>query len=54
MFLYNFLWLQADNIAGLHANTHIPLVCGVQNRYELTGDEQSMVIQLLRHTNLII
>ncbi|KAH9741539.1 proline-tRNA ligase (DUF1680) [Citrus sinensis] len=38
------LAVKADNIAGLHANTHIPLVCGVQNRYELTGDEQSMAL----------
>ncbi|KAH9790046.1 proline-tRNA ligase (DUF1680) [Citrus sinensis] len=38
------LAVKEDNIAGLHANTHIPLVCGVQNRYELTGDEQSMAL----------
>jgi len=30
--------LQADDIAGFHANTHIPVVVGAQMRYEVTGD----------------
>ncbi|GAB2276794.1 hypothetical protein Dimus_011509 [Dionaea muscipula] len=33
------LAMQADNIAGFHANTHIPIVIGAQMRYEVTGDE---------------
>ncbi|KAL3750301.1 hypothetical protein ACJRO7_011317 [Eucalyptus globulus] len=32
------LAVQADNIAGFHANTHIPVVVGAQMRYEVTGD----------------
>ncbi|XP_059665215.1 uncharacterized protein LOC132311346 [Cornus florida] len=32
------LAVQADDIAGFHANTHIPLVIGSQMRYEVTGD----------------
>jgi hypothetical protein len=30
--------LQADDISGFHANTHIPIVVGSQQRYEITGD----------------
>ncbi|CAO2837943.1 unnamed protein product [Amaranthus hypochondriacus] len=33
------LAMQADDISGFHANTHIPIVIGAQMRYELTGDE---------------
>jgi len=29
-----------DNLTGLHANTHIPVVCGAARHYELTGDER--------------
>jgi DUF1680 family protein len=32
------LALQADDIAGFHSNTHIPIVIGSQMRYEVTGD----------------
>ncbi|KAI4385364.1 hypothetical protein MLD38_003400 [Melastoma candidum] len=32
------LALQADDISGFHANTHIPVVIGSQMRYEITGD----------------
>ncbi|XP_057988810.1 uncharacterized protein LOC110633851 isoform X2 [Hevea brasiliensis] len=32
------LAVQADDISGFHANTHIPIVIGSQMRYEITGD----------------
>ncbi|PKI60209.1 hypothetical protein CRG98_019397 [Punica granatum] len=32
------LAVQADDISGYHANTHIPIVIGAQMRYEVTGD----------------
>uniref|UniRef100_A0A2N9J4V2 Alpha-L-arabinofuranosidase B arabinose-binding domain-containing protein n=1 Tax=Fagus sylvatica TaxID=28930 RepID=A0A2N9J4V2_FAGSY len=32
------LAIQADDISGFHANTHIPIVVGSQMRYEVTGD----------------
>ncbi|KAK4753694.1 hypothetical protein SAY87_001798 [Trapa incisa] len=32
------LAVQADDISGFHANTHIPVVIGAQMRYEVTGD----------------
>ncbi|KAL3599730.1 hypothetical protein D5086_007648 [Populus alba] len=32
------LAVQADDISGFHANTHIPAVIGAQMRYEITGD----------------
>ncbi|KAJ6387853.1 hypothetical protein OIU77_026423 [Salix suchowensis] len=32
------LAVQADDISGFHANTHIPVVVGAQMRYEITGD----------------
>ncbi|XP_057851491.2 uncharacterized protein LOC131061689 isoform X2 [Cryptomeria japonica] len=32
------LAVQADDIADLHANTHIPIVVGAQMRYEVVGD----------------
>ncbi|KAK3443563.1 hypothetical protein EUGRSUZ_B03677 [Eucalyptus grandis] len=32
------LAVQADDIAGFHANTHIPIVIGAQMRFEVTGD----------------
>ncbi|KAG6783406.1 hypothetical protein POTOM_012853 [Populus tomentosa] len=32
------LAVQADDISGFHANTHIPVVIGAQMRYEITGD----------------
>ncbi|KAF8396116.1 hypothetical protein HHK36_017728 [Tetracentron sinense] len=32
------LAVQADDLSGFHANTHIPLVIGSQMRYEITGD----------------
>ncbi|KAJ9697919.1 hypothetical protein PVL29_007161 [Vitis rotundifolia] len=32
------LAMQADDISGFHANTHIPIVVGAQMRYEITGD----------------
>lgn len=32
------LAVQADDIAGFHTNTHIPVVIGAQKRYEVTGD----------------
>lgn len=32
------LAVQADDLAGFHANTHIPIVIGSQKRYEVTGD----------------
>ncbi|CAJ1933251.1 unnamed protein product [Sphenostylis stenocarpa] len=32
------LAVQANDIAELHANTHIPIVVGAQRRYEITGD----------------
>eukprot|EP00850_Spirogloea_muscicola_P005147 SM000023S07603 [mRNA] locus=s23:424801:429936:+ [translate_table: standard] len=33
------LALEVDELAGYHSNTHIPIIVGVQLRYELTGDE---------------
>lgn len=36
--LPNLVHLQADDISGFHANTHIPIVIGSQRRYEVTGD----------------
>ncbi|KAL9233642.1 hypothetical protein vseg_008612 [Gypsophila vaccaria] len=33
------LAMQQDNIAGLHSNTHIPIVVGAQMRYEILGEE---------------
>ncbi|XWS52490.1 hypothetical protein CRYUN_Cryun11dG0074600 [Craigia yunnanensis] len=32
------LAVEADDISGFHANTHIPVVIGSQMRYEVTGD----------------
>ncbi|XP_017257288.1 uncharacterized protein LOC108226805 isoform X2 [Daucus carota subsp. sativus] len=32
------LALKADDISGFHANTHIPIVIGSQQRYEITGE----------------
>ncbi|KAE8037104.1 hypothetical protein FH972_009727 [Carpinus fangiana] len=32
------LAVQADDISGFHANTHIPIVVGSQMRFEVTGD----------------
>eukprot|EP00257_Ricinus_communis_P013743 XP_015571257.1 uncharacterized protein LOC8274414 [Ricinus communis] len=32
------LAVQADDISGFHANTHIPIVIGAQLRYEITAD----------------
>ncbi|PHT68392.1 hypothetical protein T459_27879 [Capsicum annuum] len=32
------LAVQADDLSGFHANTHIPIVVGSQLRYEITGD----------------
>ncbi|KAG7947973.1 hypothetical protein I3843_14G121900 [Carya illinoinensis] len=32
------LAVEADDISGFHANTHIPIVIGSQMRYEVTGD----------------
>ncbi|CAL5211527.1 unnamed protein product [Lathyrus oleraceus] len=32
------LALEANDIAGFHSNTHIPIVVGAQMRYEVTGD----------------
>ncbi|CAK7339307.1 unnamed protein product [Dovyalis caffra] len=32
------LAVQAEDISGFHANTHIPVVVGAQMRYEITGD----------------
>ncbi|GAV79107.1 DUF1680 domain-containing protein [Cephalotus follicularis] len=32
------LAVQANDISGFHANTHIPVVIGSQMRYEITGD----------------
>ncbi|XP_010492033.1 PREDICTED: uncharacterized protein LOC104769505 [Camelina sativa] len=32
------LAIQADDISGFHSNTHIPIVIGSQQRYEITGD----------------
>ncbi|KAL5978156.1 hypothetical protein ACLOJK_029273 [Asimina triloba] len=33
-----YLALKIDSLSGFHANTHIPVVIGGQNRYEITGD----------------
>ncbi|KAK2641260.1 hypothetical protein Ddye_023023 [Dipteronia dyeriana] len=38
------LAIQADDISGFHANTHIPIVIGSQMRYEVTGDPLYKVI----------
>ncbi|KAM0942948.1 hypothetical protein DsansV1_C13g0117111 [Dioscorea sansibarensis] len=35
---HNIVCFQADELAEFHANTHIPLVVGIQNRYELFGE----------------
>lgn len=37
-YLISNFHLQADDISGFHANTHIPIVVGSQRRYEITGD----------------
>jgi DUF1680 family protein len=34
------LALEHDNLTRIHANTHIPVVCGAARHYELTGDER--------------
>jgi len=34
------LALEHDNLTGLHANTHLPEICGAARHYELTGDER--------------
>jgi len=34
------LALEHDNLSRIHANTHIPVVCGAARHYELTGDER--------------
>jgi len=34
------LALEHDNLTRIHANTHIPEVCGAARRYELTGDDR--------------
>ncbi|KOM50782.1 hypothetical protein LR48_Vigan08g160900 [Vigna angularis] len=36
--LYRLYSITANDIADLHANTHIPIVVGSQRRYEITGD----------------
>jgi hypothetical protein len=33
------LALQQDLLQGMHGNTHLPVVVGLQQRYELTGEE---------------
>lgn len=33
-----------DDLAGFHANTHIPVILGAARRYELTGDADSRTI----------
>ncbi|KAL9458778.1 hypothetical protein AB3S75_007619 [Citrus x aurantiifolia] len=38
------LAMQADDISGFHANTHIPVVIGSQMRYEVIGDPLYKVI----------
>jgi len=38
------LALEHDNLSRIHANTHIPEVCGAARRYELTGDERYRTI----------
>ena len=38
------LALRHDDLAGLHANTHIPVILGAARRYELTGDADSRTI----------
>lgn len=35
------LMRREDRLAGLHANTHIPIAIGAARRYELPGDERS-------------
>ncbi|KAF3956735.1 hypothetical protein CMV_018170 [Castanea mollissima] len=32
------LAVEADDISGFHANTHIPIVIGSQKRYEIISD----------------
>ena len=32
-----------DDISGLHANTHLPVLVGAQKRYEVVGDNLYMV-----------
>ena len=34
------LALEHDDLSRIHANTHIPEICGAARRYELTGDER--------------
>ncbi|XP_021728941.1 uncharacterized protein LOC110695992 [Chenopodium quinoa] len=33
------LAMKVNDLSGFHSNTHIPIVVGAQNRYEITGDE---------------
>src|SRR6202020_1147297 len=39
----NPLSMSQDELAGLHANTHIPQVVGFARHYELTGDKRSQL-----------
>uniref|UniRef100_M8C3M0 Uncharacterized protein n=1 Tax=Aegilops tauschii TaxID=37682 RepID=M8C3M0_AEGTA len=36
--MYQLYTLTGDDIAGLHVNTHIPVLIGAQKRYEVVGD----------------
>ena len=38
------LALEHDNLTRIHANTHIPEICGAARRYELTGDPRYRTI----------
>lgn len=47
--------VQADDISGFHANTHIPVVIGSQMRYEVTGDplyKVNIFVSLHNHCKL--
>lgn len=38
------LAIEHDNLTKLHANTHIPIICGAARYYEITGDERYRAI----------
>lgn len=32
--------LEQDYLAGMHGNTHLPVIVGIQQRFELTGQDE--------------
>ena len=44
---------QDDDIAGLHVNTHVPVLIGAQKRYEVVGDHLYKVNWKLKYGVLV-